>query len=126
MMKQVVLIATALTIVAFTAAAFADENPSIQVKADVVYGHKDGLALTMDVFEPASNANGAAILFIVSGGWYSHWAPVEQIQPRFEPYLAHGYTMIAVRHGSSPRYSIPEAVADVRRMFMNHKPVRRI
>jgi len=114
-MKQIVLIASTLTIVAVTAAAFADESPSIQVKADVVYGHKDGLALTMDVFKPVTDANGAAILFIVSGGWYSHWTPVDRTQSRFEPYLAHGYTMIAVRHGSSPRYSIPEAVADVRR-----------
>jgi acetyl esterase/lipase len=31
-----------------------------------------------------------------------------------KPYLQAGYTVIAVRHGSSPRYTLPEAVADVR------------
>ncbi len=83
------------------------------IEPDVVYGHKDGLALTMDVFRPESDANRAAILFMVSGGWYSRWSPPEQMQQLFQPYLNQGYTVLAVRHGSSPRYSIPEAVADV-------------
>ncbi len=80
-----------------------------------MYGHKDGLALTMDVYYPEGDANGAAILFMVSGGWYSRWAPPEQTRAILKPYLDKGYTVMAVRHGSSPRYSIPEAVADVRR-----------
>ena len=85
------------------------------ISPDVVYGHKDGLALTMDIYEPTTKANGAGILFMVSGGWYSRWAPPENAKPLFQPYLDKGYRMFAVRHGSSPRYSIPEAVADVRR-----------
>jgi len=89
-----------------------DKRPAIQ--PDVVYGHKDGLAMTMDVFRPSVEPNGAAILFMVSGGWYSRWAPPESLRPLFQPYLDEGYTMMAVRHGSSPRYSIPEAVSDVR------------
>ena len=31
------------------------------------------------------------------------------------PYLAKGFRVFCVRHGSSPRYSIPEAIADVQR-----------
>ena len=85
------------------------------VEPDVVYGHKDGLALTMDVYRPQRRANGAAVLFMVSGGWYSRWAPVEQTRPLLQPYLDQGFTVMAVRHGSSPRYTIPEAVADVQR-----------
>ncbi len=88
---------------------------SAEIQPDVVYGHKDGLALTMDVYRPEGEANGAAILFMVSGGWYSRWAPPERTKPLLEPYLEKGYVVFAVRHGSSPRYSIPEAVADVRR-----------
>ncbi len=91
------------------------DAPKGKISPDVVYGHKDGLALTMDIYEPTTQANRAGILFIVSGGWYSHWAPPENMLPLFEPYLDRGYRMFAVRHGSSPRYSIPEAVADVRR-----------
>lgn len=86
-----------------------------RIEPDVVYGHKDGLALTMDVHRPEGEPHGAAILFMVSGGWYSRWAPPERTRPILQPYLDQGYTVLAVRHGSSPRYGIPDAVADVRR-----------
>ena len=102
-----ILFASSLVIAAVSA-----EEPLIE--GDVVYGHKDGLAMTMDVFKPASDANGAAVLFMVSGGWYSRWVQPEQVLPLFRPFIDRGYTLIAVRHGSSPRYSIPEAVSDVR------------
>jgi acetyl esterase/lipase len=94
---------------------YADTAVSPAVQPDIVYGHKDGLALTMDLFQPTTEPNGAAILFMVSGGWYSRWAPPEQIKPLFQPYLEKGFRVFAIRHGSSPRYTIPEAVADVQR-----------
>ncbi len=81
---------------------------------EVIYGHKDGLALTFDVFEPSSEANGAAVVFMVSGGWRSMWVPPLQTQALMAPYLNAGYRVFAVRHGSSPRYSIAEAIEDVR------------
>lgn len=113
MYKQLLCLAVASMFICGTALAEA-KRPG-QIEPDVVYGHKDGLALTMDVYHPESEANGAAILFMVSGGWFSRWAPPERAQPLFQPYLDKGYTMIAVRHGSSPRYTIPEAIADVTR-----------
>jgi len=85
----------------------------VAVTADVVYGHKDGMALTFDVFRPA-DANGAAILYMVSGGWVSRWSPPESAADRFDGLLERGFTVLAVRHGSSPRYKVPEAEADVR------------
>ena len=81
---------------------------------DVVYGHKDGMALTFDVFTPAE-PNGVGILNMVSGGWISWWMPPEQARPRYEALLSRGFTVFAVRHGSSPRFKVPEAYADVRR-----------
>ncbi len=87
---------------------------SVDITPDVVYGHKDGLAMTFDVFTP-KDANGAAVLFMVSGGWYSQWAPPEQMKGFAEPITSKGYTVFTVRHGSSPRYGIPDAVSDVRR-----------
>ncbi|MEO2036125.1 MAG: alpha/beta hydrolase [Planctomycetaceae bacterium] len=87
----------------------------VQITPDVVYGHKFGLALTFDVFTPATDANGAGVLFMVSGGWYSGWAPPEQAASRFKPLTDAGFTVFAVRHGSSPKFGIPEAVSDVRR-----------
>lgn len=87
----------------------------VKITPDVVYGHKFGLALTFDVFAPAENANGAGVLFMVSGGWYSRWQSPESSAGRFKPLTDKGFTVFAVRHGSSPKFSIPEAVADVRR-----------
>ena len=90
----------------------ADEAPAIQ--PDVVYGHKDGMALTFDVFR-AAKPNGAAVLWVQSGGWYSVWAEPKQMLPMAQPFLAKGYTVFVVRHGSAPKYAIPDAVADMRR-----------
>lgn len=90
----------------------AAELPRIQ--PDVVYGHKDGLALTFDVFHP-TKSNGAGIIFTQSGGWYSIWNEPKKLLPACQPLLDRGFTIFAVYHGSAPRYVIPEAVADVRR-----------
>ncbi len=96
----------------FTATVRAEEPPKID--RDVVYGHKDGMALIFDVIRPA-NPNGGAIMFIQSGGWYSGWRDSAQMIPGCAPYLAKGFTMFIVWHGSSPRYPVPDAVLDVRR-----------
>ena len=87
---------------------------AVEIVPDVVYGHKLGLAQTLDVFRPTANANGAGVLFMVSGGWYSNWQPPQNAKPAFQPLLDKGFTVFAVRHGSSPKFSIPEAVGDVR------------
>ena len=55
----------------FVAGARAAE---VEILPDLVYGHKDGLAMTLDVLKPKLGANGAAILHMVSGGWVSRWA----------------------------------------------------
>ena len=44
--------------------------PAPSVTTDVVYGHKDGLALTFDVHRPAQ-PNGVGVISIVSRGWQS-------------------------------------------------------
>ncbi len=87
----------------------------VDITADVIYGHKHGMALTFDVFKPKHKANGTGILFIVSGGWYSRWRPPENSINWFKPMLDKGFTVFAVRHGSSPKYVIPEIIEDVRR-----------
>ena len=86
----------------------------VAITPDVVYGHKDGMALVYDVFQPA-DANGASVLFMVSGGWYSGWAPPERRQRQFGYLLDAGFTLFTVQHGSAPRFKVPDAVADVRR-----------
>jgi acetyl esterase/lipase len=87
---------------------------AVRVEPDVVYGHKDGLALTFDVVKPAK-ANGAGLIWIQSGGWYSNWVDPKVWPNNAKMFLDKGYTVFIVRHGSAPKYTVPEAVADMRR-----------
>ena len=104
---------TAATLTVFCLAVPVHAQSSASVIPDVVYGHKDGMALTFDVFTPPGEPNGVGILNMVSSGWVSRWTPPDQARARFEALLDQGFTVFAVRHGSSPRFNVPEAYADV-------------
>lgn len=89
---------------------------------DVVFGHKDGLALTMDVLTPKENVKGIGVLLISSGGWRSGKSENAKQEARrrdrehwVQGLLGGGYTLFIVRHGSIPRYHVPEMIEDVRR-----------
>ncbi len=100
-----------LGLVAVAAAAAADK--AYTRKEDVIYGRKYGTALTMDVFTPTKNANHAAVIVCISGGWVSKH---DLIQPIFVTEFIHrGYTTFAVVHGSQPKFTIPECVSDINR-----------
>jgi acetyl esterase/lipase len=93
-------------------------TPGVTVTQDVVYGHKDGMALTYDVFKPA-RPNGGAVIHVQCGGWVSRFNPPERLGardvPNYDEVLKRGFTLIQLRHGSSPRYNVPEVAADVDR-----------
>lgn len=99
-------------------AAFADPRPYTR-RRDVIYGHKSGVALTMDVFTPKKNANGAAVVVLFSGGWVSDQSMIDTPSPVFTPFIdesvKRGYTVFAVCHGSQPHFTVPEVVADIKR-----------
>jgi acetyl esterase/lipase len=84
------------------------------VTTDVVYGHKDGLALTLDVHRSA-RPNGAGVISIVSGGWQSSVELAQIFTQAYPPFIEKGFTVFAVRHGSWPRYPMSSIVADMRR-----------
>jgi acetyl esterase/lipase len=86
---------------------------------DVIYGHRDGMALTYDVFKPVKHANGALVVNMVSAGWRSSWAPPEERQARYQALIDKGFTVVALYHSSAPRFKVPDAVADVR-LGMRH------
>lgn len=92
----------------------AQERPRPTITPDVIYGHKEGMGLVYDVIRPA-NANGAVVLYMVSGGWWSRWAPPESRVAQFQRLLDAGITVIPIHHGSAPLFKVPDAVADVRR-----------
>jgi len=80
--------------------------------SDIIYRKKQGVALTMDVFRPAK-PNGAAVLWMVSGGWVSSH---DAINPGYaKPFTDAGYTFIQVVHGAAPRYKVDEIVDDIHR-----------
>ena len=92
----------------------AREVPSFTRQEDVIYGRKYGTALTMDFFTQKKNANGAAAILVVSGGWSS----AREFPAKFvfvDELLTRGYTVFAVVHGSQPQYPIPEIIQDVNR-----------
>jgi acetyl esterase/lipase len=89
------------------------DDPPYTRREDVIYGRKNGTALTLDVFRPERNANEAGVVLVVSGGFFSSH---EAIVPAFfQPLLDRGYTVFAVVHGCQPRYTVPEIVKDVNR-----------
>ena len=103
-------------------------TPGPRVLHDIVYGHKDGMALTYDVILPPEGVarNGATVVFVISGGWVSTWFPAERLLSRrpgkatlIPDLLEDGYNVVILRHGSSPRYNVIEAVEDVRRAIQH-------
>jgi acetyl esterase/lipase len=102
-----------LALAVLTAPASADDKPAFERQRDVIYGRKYGTALTMDVFTPSSGANGAAVVWVVSGGWFSD---SRSVNAGFaQPFLKRGYTVFAVVHGSQPKFTIPEVLEDMNR-----------
>src|SRR5579872_5304676 len=84
---------------------------------DVIYGRKAGMALTMDVFQPA-RPNRCGLLFLVNGGWLSSKSTPRMVTIRpddYRVYLDRGYTVFAVVTSSQPKFTIPEIMADVER-----------
>jgi dienelactone hydrolase len=119
--------------------AVAGPRDDVEIVPDVVYGHSSGLALTMDVYRPAKS-NGAGVIFVNSGNWQSRYewrqfreasggelrlstagelarVPPAPLFAAFDlwPLLEPGFTVFAVRHGSSPRFDLSEITAQLRR-----------
>lgn len=108
---------------AFAAPTTAPSATEVKRTDDVIYGRKFGVALTMDVFQPAK-PNGKGVLSLVSGGWFS--SKLGPKVPQYEPLLAAGYTVFAVTHGSQPKFHIAEIAGDIHRAvrFVRHDAKR--
>lgn len=114
-------LAALLLALAVAAPVFA-QAPKYDRKEDVIYGRKFGTALTLDVFTPKDKekANGAGVIFCVSGGWFSSH---DNVNVGFlTEFLNRGYVCFAVVHGSQPKFTIPEVLEDMHRAtrFIRH------
>jgi acetyl esterase/lipase len=84
-------------------------------KQELTYGRKDGMALTMTMLSPKQNANGKAILYVLSGNWVSSERMLEAFPERSGLYIDAGYTLFGVMLSCQPRYAIPEGIIDLKR-----------
>jgi acetyl esterase/lipase len=87
------------------------------------------MALTFDVIKPEGAGNGIGLINVVSGGWKSDYFDIDKGMldsrtggGRLTTLIDKGYTLFVVRHGSSPYFTVPDAVADMRRSvrFIRH------
>src|SRR5678816_3353817 len=86
---------------------YAQNNPAFQ---EIIYGRKDGIALTMLELKPNGKANGKAIIRVIAGNWLSshEWASSQDVLEISKTlYTDRGYTVFEVIVGSQPRYAIP-------------------
>ena len=122
------------------AGVFAQVNVGISIFQDIVYHHKDGMGLLMDIYVPKNN-NGKGVIFINSGGFQSPFFPAQykekndsltnrngksyilktktELKPEysqqfsFEELLKSGYTVFDVKHSSTPKYMLNEIINDL-------------
>jgi acetyl esterase/lipase len=111
-MRRRLFVTGLLTLVALAPLVYAESSATFRREEDVIYGRKDGVALTMDVFKP-QEPNGHGIIFIVSGGWFSAKAAISPAL--YKHFIERGYTVFAVVHGSQPKFQIPEIIHDINR-----------
>ena len=90
-----------------------------KIRSNVVYGMYSGLALLMDVHQPA-NPNGYGIIFIRGSSWR---APLDldarplknKPNDQVATLLESGYTLFLINHRAAPRFLYPAAVEDAQR-----------
>ena len=92
----------------------AQNNPNF-TQTEIVYGRKDGMALTMVKLSPTGSSNGRGIINVVSGNFISSFEWVPRYIERSKIYVNNGFTVFIVVHGSQPRYAIPDEIADIKR-----------
>lgn len=97
-----------------TVQMFGQDTLDYTVK-ELIYGRKDGMALTMIRLSPKEKANKKAIISVVSGNWVSSYDQNRRFISSAEVFLNKGYTVFLVMHGSQPRYTIIDATTDLKR-----------
>lgn len=84
-------------------------------KTEIIYGRKDGMALTMTVLTPKQKPNGKAIVSVISGNWISSERSRARLPEWSQTYIDNGYTVFGVMVSSQPKYAIPDEIIDLKR-----------
>lgn len=112
--RRVLLISGALVLITglCIGAVWLYFHPHFEQTRGVVYGHRAGRDLVLDVIRPA-RPNGLGIVLVVSGSWKSG---TNSYRPwMVAPVLRHGYTVFAVTHISQPEVTIMDIAEDMHR-----------
>lgn len=88
---------------------------SSAISNEIIYGHKDGLALTLFVQQPTVTAKGRAVINLINGNWTSGMNRAAGYFKRAKSFADRGYTVFTVLTSSQPRYNIIDEVNDVKR-----------
>ena len=113
--SRILVLLAALSV---TSVLQADDLPFTR-DIDVIYHKQGGYALTMDRLTPRGEANGAAVIGVISGRWISkHEFLAPQVADQLPgiaggilnptELLRRGYTVFYVVHGAQPLFTIPE------------------
>ncbi|MEO5890538.1 MAG: alpha/beta hydrolase, partial [Ferruginibacter sp.] len=95
---------------------FLSAQKSVNVpQSELIYGRKDGMALTMFMQTPVKSPNGKGIIVVESGNWKSSYDKALRFLAESKIYTDKGYTVFTVLPGSQPRYTIPDQIADLKR-----------
>lgn len=107
-------LATAVPAPGVAAAANAEDSAPREVVKDIVYRTVDGRALHLDIYTRpgAAPTPGPVLLHFHGGGWARGARP--ESWGGFRPYLAAGFSVIAVEYRLAGEASAPAAVEDAR------------
>jgi acetyl esterase/lipase len=100
-----------LFILSVSAAA---QDSLVASRQEIIYGRKDGMAMTMMMLKP-QKPNGKAIISVLNGNWVSSQRFMDAFLTRSDLYLESGYTLFGVLVSSQPKYTIPEEIQDLKR-----------
>lgn len=98
--------------VSVASAAGDSTKPYTQQQDVVAVQSPHGIAITMDVFQPTGKSNGIGIIDVASGAWSSDRGKIRDhdMAQVYNIFCKRGYTMFAVRPGSSSRFSAHDMV----------------
>jgi acetyl esterase/lipase len=96
--------------------AMADDSLPYERHHNVVYSESFGIGLLVDIFVPKENANGLAVIDVVSGAWHSDAGKLRDHEraQMFNIYCSRGYTIFGIRPGSVTKFTGDEMLDHVR------------
>jgi acetyl esterase/lipase len=88
------------------------QTGEVRVTRDITFAKSDGVALSLDVYQPAGGSRLPIIMQIYGGSWQAG-SPASQ--EWFSRYFAQrGYVVVAIDYRHAPEWKWPEQIVDVR------------